>query len=339
MKKKYWFHLLLLFVLVLPYQNCSDGFVAKNANNSINSSAGTTEAFKSYAEVSAVLFQPYCLSCHSSSARLGNLDLSSYSSLVAAGVMTAGLPEQSLLYTQVRNGVMPPTGGVSPSMAERLRGWIANGAPENEVVPPPDDQDDDPIVTPPANALPIVNAGADLTITGPQETVTLAGFANDQDGTIANVAWIQLRGGSSTTLSLGNPNASQMDQLSPVVSGLLLPGTYTFQLTATDDDGDMASDTVDVLVNPDPAVRFSNAVQRLVLNQRCIQCHGSTDQRGGVRFDSYDAVLTQVTPGDSANSNLYQQVLSDNMPRSGNPLTDQQKNYIRDWIDQGALDN
>ena len=55
--------------------------------------------------------------------------------------------------------------------------------------------------------------------------------------------------------------------------------------------------------------------------------------------------LTLVVPGDSASSLLFQKVSTDNppvglrMPRFAPPLSESEIDLIREWIDQGALDN
>ena len=71
--------------------------------------------------------------------------------------------------------------------------------------------------------------------------------------------------------------------------------------------------------------------------------------------ESYDAIVnqpsvqdaswTRVVPGDSAKSLLYLKVSSNNppvgvrMPRFTPPLSGTDIGLIRDWIDQGALNN
>jgi len=55
--------------------------------------------------------------------------------------------------------------------------------------------------------------------------------------------------------------------------------------------------------------------------------------------------LTLVIPGDSASSLVFQKVsqnsppVGSRMPSLGDPLTAGELALLRDWIDQGALDN
>ena len=97
-----------------------------------------------------------------------------------------------------------------------------------------------------ANVLPIANAGVDQTITAPASTVSLDGSAShDPDGTIKSYSWVLISGNGSVTINNGNT-------VNPSASGLI-PGTYVFQLTVTDNSGATAKDQVTVTVNPEPA--------------------------------------------------------------------------------------
>nr|WP_304494619.1 tandem-95 repeat protein [Chryseolinea lacunae] len=93
------------------------------------------------------------------------------------------------------------------------------------------------------NQPPTVSAGPDKTIALPTTQVTLNGTATDSDGSIATLKWTKTSGGAATLTG---------DQtLSLQLSGLAV-GTYVFTLTATDNSGVVASDNVQVVVNPVP---------------------------------------------------------------------------------------
>ena len=116
--------------------------------------------------------------------------------------------------------------------------------------------------------------------------------------------------------------------------------------------------------NPSPPggpVSFASQIQP-ILSDRCVTCHrpGGLATSAGVKMDLRDTAapaslinqpsslndtLTLVIPGDAANSLLYKMVTESSppvgvrMPPGFNPLTGQQLGLIRDWINQGALDN
>jgi len=90
-------------------------------------------------------------------------------------------------------------------------------------------------------------------------------------------------------------------------------------------------------------VDFRHDVQPL-LKQYCIECHGPSQQMHGFRLDRRrDAMrggtLVMITPGNSAGSRLYQKLIGSRygpqMPLTG-PLSQQQIDVIKAWIDQGA---
>jgi uncharacterized membrane protein len=84
---------------------------------------------------------------------------------------------------------------------------------------------------------------------------------------------------------------------------------------------------------------------RPILAARCYQCHGPKVQQNGLRLDSLAAILKGsdygkiVTPGNSADSRLIRRLTAlerPQMPYGGPPLSQDQINLIRKWIDEGA---
>ena len=87
---------------------------------------------------------------------------------------------------------------------------------------------------------PIVDAGEDVTLTLPDNSVVLAGTASDPDGgDIVSYQWV--------FDGPGTPTLSGADTAELTVSDLV-EGTYIFTLTVIDDDGQTASDSVVVTV-------------------------------------------------------------------------------------------
>jgi ankyrin repeat protein len=90
-------------------------------------------------------------------------------------------------------------------------------------------------------------------------------------------------------------------------------------------------------------VDFRRDVQP-ILKQFCIECHGPAQQMHGFRLDRrHDAMRGGTTfviaPGNSAGSKLYLKLIGNKygpqMPPTG-PLTREQIDVIKAWIDQGA---
>lgn len=91
--------------------------------------------------------------------------------------------------------------------------------------------------------LPVANAGADQTITLPTNSVTLNGSgSSDPDGTLTLYVWTKIVGPSTYGLTGVNSAIANLNNL--------VQGTYSFQLTVTDNSGAMASDIVNITVNP-----------------------------------------------------------------------------------------
>lgn len=96
----------------------------------------------------------------------------------------------------------------------------------------------------PANKPPVANAGSDKTITLPESSVSVTGLATDTDGSIANYKWTKLTGPDGSSIKSPDKATTKISALEE--------GTYTFRLTATDDDGATATDDVKVTVKPAP---------------------------------------------------------------------------------------
>ncbi|PTB90897.1 hypothetical protein C9994_16520, partial [Marivirga lumbricoides] len=94
------------------------------------------------------------------------------------------------------------------------------------------------------NLTPSANAGQDITITLPQNTVNLTGTASDSDGTVDFTLWEQVSGPS--TASIVNPLS-----LSTRVTNLS-QGIYIFNLHVEDNDGLADNDEVRITVKPAP---------------------------------------------------------------------------------------
>lgn len=89
------------------------------------------------------------------------------------------------------------------------------------------------------NQSPVVNAGADVNLTLPNNSTTLQATASDPDGTIASYQWAKVSGPTFT----GTGETTSILQLDDLVAG-----TYVFRVTVTDNIGATASDDINVVV-------------------------------------------------------------------------------------------
>jgi poly(3-hydroxybutyrate) depolymerase len=141
-------------------------------------------------------------------------------------------------------------------------------------------------VPPPANLAPHADAGADQTITLPNNSVTLNGSgSSDPDGSIASYTWTKI--GGPSTYSLGNPNS-----VSTSLSGLV-QGTYQLQLMVTDNNGASAFDTVLITVNAAPPppnippVANAGADQSITLPTNSVTLNGTASSDADGTITSY----------------------------------------------------
>ncbi len=84
-----------------------------------------------------------------------------------------------------------------------------------------------------------------------------------------------------------------------------------------------------------------------VLRQNCVKCHGPEKQKGKLRLDSKEAAMkggkdgVVLVAGDADKSELYRRITlpkghDDIMPNEGDPLSKEQTDLVRVWINQGA---
>ena len=91
------------------------------------------------------------------------------------------------------------------------------------------------------------------------------------------------------------------------------------------------------------AIDFQRDVQP-IFREHCVTCHGPTQQFGGLRLDRRADALrggtqTDIGPGNADGSRLYHRLVGtafgQQMPPTG-PLTFEQTEIVRQWIDEGA---
>lgn len=120
--------------------------------------------------------------------------------------------------------------------------------------------------------------------------------------------------------------------------GLIVGWFSGMTLLSTIVNGDVSEDGV--------PVSFSREVAPILLD-RCIACHGEKNFKGEYQLLSYDSLMqsgesgeTPIEPGDTVASYLLQLVVEEDsdlrMPKDKDPLSVNQIDILRRWIDEGA---
>lgn len=158
------------------------------------------------------------------------------------------------------------------------------------------------------NQAPTVNAGADKVITLPTNTATFSGDAVDADGAVTALQWTQISGGSAILTGATTEDLH--------VSGVTT-GVYLFALTATDDKGKSAIDTVLLTVLPSnnhAPVSHAGADKSITLPTDTVVITGSgTDSDGTIASYAWTqvsgpstATLSGATTATLTPSNMIQ---------------------------------
>jgi gliding motility-associated-like protein len=103
-----------------------------------------------------------------------------------------------------------------------------------------------------ANQAPVVNAGSDIIIQLPDNSVTITANANDPDGgSIVSYLWTRISGPNGETISGSNTATAVVTNLSE--------GIYVFQTEVADNEGATATDRVKVTVQAENKIPLANA--------------------------------------------------------------------------------
>ena len=141
--------------------------------------------------------------------------------------------------------------------------------------------DDITVLVSAAPVPPTVTVCADITITLPLDSATLSGSATGNGGATINIiAWTEVAGPSSYLI--GTPS-----KLSTLISNLAA-GSYTFRLTATDNNGNSSYKDVNITVNPQlvaPTVN-AGANQSIILPVDSVLLKGTATANGGASIVS-----------------------------------------------------
>ena len=128
--------------------------------------------------------------------------------------------------------------------------------------------------------------------------------------------------------------------------GYLLECLFPSTSAAKSDDASVDDSAVVAVELTDNDRAFIEQVYP-ILQANCFECHGAKKQKGGLRLDSNawlfngDEADWAVIPNNSADSELFHRISLDRtdpdaMPPEGDALTAQDREIIREWIDNGA---
>jgi hypothetical protein len=122
------------------------------------------------------------------------------------------------------------------------------------------------------NQVPVVYAGADVSITLPVNTAQLDGsLSYDPDGTISTYTWRKLSGPNAGTITIATASKT-------LVSGLTLAGDYIYELSVKDNSGAIVTDQVKISVSAaanQPPVVYAGPDASITLPVSTVQLDGS----------------------------------------------------------------
>ncbi|MDH5604606.1 MAG: DUF1549 domain-containing protein, partial [Cyclobacteriaceae bacterium] len=98
--------------------------------------------------------------------------------------------------------------------------------------------------------------------------------------------------------------------------------------------------------NPNQSVSFNRDI-RPIINNKCITCHGGIKKAGGFSllfeeeaFGETDSGRPAIIAGNAEASELFRRIIHEDpemrMPSESAPLTEEETDLIRRWIDEGA---
>ncbi len=113
-----------------------------------------------------------------------------------------------------------------------------------------------------------------------------------------------------------------------------------FEEKITEQDSTVVADTSQTMEPSDTTtsnatVTYFDASVQPILQQHCLSCHNSSSPTAGVSFSTYQSTMNVVGATPEA-SLLYTEVESGSMPRNSAPLSPEEIQTIKKWIEDGA---
>lgn len=92
------------------------------------------------------------------------------------------------------------------------------------------------------------------------------------------------------------------------------------------------------------AVSFAEEVAP-ILERYCTECHSEENAELGLKLDTYEGAMagsdygTVIEAGDADGSLLIDMIASGDMPEDGDPVTPEDLEVLKTWINEGAEKN
>ncbi len=164
-------------------------------------------------------------------------------------------------------------------------------------------------------------------------------YVNGEPRASGKVAGAMSRWNDGYRLALANELSGDR----PWLGELHLAAVYSRALSLEEVQGNFQAGTE---TSPAPVADqgerwFETKVAGVLANQ-CLECHDAATRQGGLDLSHREAAFAggesgaAILPGKSAESLLWQYVESNEMPQKRQPLTDKEKELLRQWIDAGA---
>ena len=94
------------------------------------------------------------------------------------------------------------------------------------------------------------------------------------------------------------------------------------------------------VLHAEDKVDFAKSIKP-IFEKACLDCHGAEKDKGDLRLHTKEGAFHAIVPGKAAESEVYKRISlpkdhDDIMPPKGDPLTQEQTDLIKKWIDGGA---
>ncbi len=339
-KLKAGLYVIVMTILMLMFNNCGRPSKLPEGQDAFASSSGVAGFDLLYTKI----FKPKCLACHT--------QFASYNALMSSGFITAKNPEASRLHQMVSGGQMPKNGTpLSTGEVKAIYDWISNGSPETtvgEAAP----GGSAPVV-PPAGSNPPASGAISPTFAWIQANVLTprcilchrgasspAGYdLSSYDNVMAGGR--VLAGNSTGSTLFQRINNNSMPPGGPALSAEVKQAIATWIQNGAKNDAPVGG-VVGGGQAPPPLPplepKFSSIMANIIAT-RCLSCHDTVQRKGGVVLQQYSALMNEVESGRADRSKLYEVLQKNEMPASGPPLSFEQKETVRQWINMGAANN